>query len=64
MQHVACVTHHDDVGVVVLGPDVEVDWAAPAVGLPVDDSLGQLVVAGSPPRGRGHHVEGAAKNTT
>ena len=49
---------HDNVCVVVLRPDVEVDWAVvvASLRLPVDDSLGQLVVAGPPPRGRGHHV--------
>ena len=54
-------THHDDIGVVVPGPDVEVDWAALTLRLLVDDPLGQLVVARPPPGGGGHNVKGAVK---
>ena len=55
------VTHHDDIGVVVPGPDVKVDGSALALRLLVDDPLGQLVVTRPPPRGGGHHVKGAVK---
>ena len=54
-------THHNDVGVVVPGPDVKVDGSALALCLLVNDPLGQLVVSRPPPGGGGNHVKGAAK---
>ena len=57
-------THHDHIGVVALGLDVEVNWAVVPLGLLVDDALRQLVVAGSPARGGWHHVEGAERGNS